>query len=115
MEGDGGYVGIPHSKTLNLSDTVECRILRNSNVTSQLIQTAWEIKRPIFGLVFVCILRISGSFDGIIGEIQANMNSTLAGNEEGLVAIEIGNYKFVDPTEIDFENTEEISKFIQLL
>ena len=33
LDGDGDYVRVPHSKSLNLSDTVslECRILRNSN------------------------------------------------------------------------------------
>ena len=76
------------------------------------------------------------------GEIQANMNSTLAGTEEGLVGywnfddgtakdlttngndgefkgdasiIEIGNYKFVDPTKLDFENPEEVEAAVNAL
>ena len=103
----------------------------------------------------------AGSFDGVVdevrvwniarteGEIQANMNSTLAGTEEGLVGywnfddgtakdlttngndgefkggasiieeplaiIEIGNYKFVDPTKIDFENPEEVEAAVNAL
>ena len=186
LDGDGDYVKVPHSKSLNLSDkvTLECRILRNSNNTFALIagngggwfdqgyhimsmlngrirlelQSETMQKTMIdsnvisndhwhhiaatydgktgtvytdsnvtslsahpngmgnqkadFGIGFGLYPTygscgfFAGSFDGIIDEvriwniarteeeIQANMNSTLEGNEEGLV----GYWNFDDGT-----------------
>lgn len=241
LDGDGDYVRVPHSKSLNLSDTVtlECRILRNSHnmfgliagngggwfdqgyhimshqngsirfelqpetmqrtmIDSNIISNDhWHHiaatydgktgtiyidgnvtflsehangmgnQEADFGIGFGLYPTyggggaFAGSFDGVIDEvrvwnvarteeeIQAKMNSTLAGTEEGLVAywnfddgtvkdltvngndgefkgdaniievplaiIEIGNYKFVDPTKIDFENPEEAEAAVNAL